>query len=157
MISVIFPTFGMLGVMIFVIDVLNSSNPTKIISISTINPATYSSRPWPCGCSLSTGFDAKRNPISAMIAEPASEMLLNASAVIATDAAIKPTVSLPIKSSTLTIMPTAPASVAYFPRRAVSSHDLFFMNNLIPNGSLYSLLNYLLLLNNCENVRLTHD
>ncbi len=94
---------------------VSNSNPTRIINISTIKPEIYSSRPCPKGCSLSTGFAAKRKPINVTTDEPASEMLLNASAMMATEPARIPKTSFPINRRTLRIMPVNPAIDAYLP------------------------------------------
>ena len=54
----------------------------------------------------------------AMMDEPASEMLLNASAMIATEPAKIPKVNFPMNKRTLTKIPVKPASEAYLPRTA---------------------------------------
>ena len=98
------------------IDEVSSSKPTSKISISTMNPETYSNRPCPKGCSLSTGLLARRKPIRVTTAEPASEMLLNASAIMATEPAKSPIVSLPAKSKIFKKIPVKLAMDAYLPR-----------------------------------------
>ena len=98
------------GVMIFSIEDHASSKPMNIISTETISPATYSILPWPKGCSLSGFCPASLKPISVITEEAASEKLFIASAIIATDPAIMPTVSLPATSSMLSIMPVMPES-----------------------------------------------
>ena len=83
-----------------------------MISISTIKPVIYSSLPCPSGCSLSTGLEAKRKPMSVTTDEPASETLLKASAITATDAAKSPAVSFPANKSKFNKIPVIPASAA---------------------------------------------
>ena len=73
-------------------------------------------RPWPKGCSLSTGFWARRMEISEMMLPPASERLLAASAVTATEPVNVPTRNFTTDRSTFTEMPTTEPSVPYCPR-----------------------------------------
>ena len=61
----------------------------------TPSPARYSIRPCPNGCPGSGFLDASLKPISDMIDEPASERLLNASAIIDIDALSTPARYLP--------------------------------------------------------------
>ena len=61
--------------------------------------------------------------------EPASEILLKASAMIATEPAIIPSVSLPIKSRILRSIPVTPARFAYFPRTFEFAVSLFLPMN----------------------------
>ena len=88
-----------------------SSNPIKIINIETIKPAIYSILPCPKGCSASGFFPAILKPIMEIIEEPASERLLKASAVIATDFAINPAKSFPQKRKIFNTIPTAPHKI----------------------------------------------
>ena len=73
--------FNSSGSRIFMIAFLKKVNPTSITRKDTISAAMYSSLPCPKGCSLSAGFSAIFTPIIPMIEEPASDKLLNASAV----------------------------------------------------------------------------
>jgi hypothetical protein len=73
--------FNSSGSRIFTIAFLKKVNPTSITRKDTISAAMYSSLPCPKGCSLSAGFSAIFTPIIPMIEEPASDKLLNASAV----------------------------------------------------------------------------
>ena len=98
------------GVIIFSIDDHASSNPMNIISTETISPATYSILPWPNGCSLSGFCPASLKPASVITEEAASEKLFIASAIIATEPAIIPTVSLPATSRMFSTIPVIPES-----------------------------------------------
>lgn len=69
--------------MIFIIESLISSYAIRRIAAATISPDTYSIRPWPNGCSESGFAPASLNPISVTAEDPASDRLLNASAVTA--------------------------------------------------------------------------
>ena len=93
------------------IEPVSSSNPTRSTRNDTIIEATYSIRACPKGCARSAGLAEMRKDTSEIICEPASERLLKASAVIEIAPASVPTVSLPAKSSRLTMTPTTLAMV----------------------------------------------
>ena len=78
------------GCIIFSIELLPSSMPISIIIVDSARPARYSTLPCPKGCSASGFFAAIAKPSSVIIDEPASERLLNASAVIATEPDMRP-------------------------------------------------------------------
>ena len=109
------------GAIIFSAEDLPSSSAINIISIETISPVTYSILPCPKGCSLSGFLPAILNPISVITDDAASERLLSASPIIATEAVNMPAVSLPATSSILSIMPVSPESLPHAPRTAGSS------------------------------------
>jgi len=92
--------------MIFWKLLLPSSNPTIKTKTATANPAIYSYRLWPYGCSLSAFFAAILNPIKAMIDPPASSKLFNPSATIDKLPDNKPTVTFPITKNELNIIHT---------------------------------------------------
>ena len=71
------------GWIILPIESRMSSNAISTMSIATISPDRYSILPCPNGCPGSGFCPAMRNPVSVISEEPASERLLNASAVIA--------------------------------------------------------------------------
>ena len=73
------------GRRILLAELVKSSNPINIITIDTIKPDIYSPLPCPNGCSLSAFLPVNLNPARVIIEEPASDKLLNASAVIATE------------------------------------------------------------------------
>ena len=106
--------------MMLVTEDFKSSAPTRITSISTISPATYSMRPCPSGCSLSPAFAAILKPTSATSDETASEALLKASETTATEAARMPAVNLAANRSTLIKMPVPVAKEAHFSRSIFS-------------------------------------
>ena len=142
--SVILPKVGSVGLIIFSTEPVRSSKPTTIISISTMKPVTYSSLPCPSGCSLSFGFDAIRKPISAIIDEPASEILLNASAIMETEPEIKPSVSFPAKSKTLHSIPTIPARAEYAPlTRGFAVSVPFFMKIFVKRSVIEAYFSFL--------------
>ena len=60
----------------------------------------------------------------AMMEDPASEMLLNASAMIATELAKIPITNFPANSRTLSKIPVKPAREAYLPRILTSEGSL---------------------------------
>ena len=99
--------------MIFIIESLISSYAIRRIAAATINPDTYSIRPWPNGCSESGFAPASLNPISVTAEDPASDRLLNASAVTAIEWLIVPAKNLPQKSRIFKKIPTIPQRIPY--------------------------------------------
>ena len=87
--------------------------PTAMMITAITSPATYSSLPWPKGCSSSAGLAAIRKPIRATTEEPASERLFTASASTAMLPEISPTVIFAANSATLQATPTIPPSSPY--------------------------------------------
>ena len=87
---------------------LASSAPITRIRPATTRPEIYSIRPWPKGCSGSGFCPPRRKPSSVMTEEPASDRLLNASAVMAMEPESAPAKNLPAKSRTFKKIPTAP-------------------------------------------------
>ena len=106
------------GANIFSTEVFARSKPMKMMTMATINPATYSACPWPKGCSLSALRPAILKPSSVMTDEPASERLLKASAVMAMEFERMPAMYLAANKSTFKAMPTAPQSIPYIRRTA---------------------------------------
>ena len=70
-----------------------------------IRPVRYSIRPWPKGWSLSGFLEASKKPSKVMTEEPASDKLLKASAIIATEPEIKPAKYLAANKRMLSIIP----------------------------------------------------
>lgn len=96
------------GWRIFSIELLPSSRPTSRMTSETSSPVRYSSRPWPKGWPSSAFWPASLKPTSVTTDEPASDKLLNASAVMEIEAESTPAQSLPAESSRLSRMPTTP-------------------------------------------------
>ena len=94
------------GCMIFSRELRTNSAPIRMIIMETRKPATYSIRPWPKGCSLSGFLPANWNPTKVIREEPASDRLLKASAMIATEPDSIPARNLPANNSTLRQIPT---------------------------------------------------
>ena len=88
-----------------------SSTPSSSTMKATASEAMYSMRAWPKGWSASAGLPASLKPMSVMMEDPASERLLTASAVMATDPETDPARNFPAKSSALSAMPTMPDSL----------------------------------------------
>lgn len=76
--------------------------------METASPERYSARPWPKGWSGSGILAAMRKPSSVTTEEPASDRLLNASAVMAMEPERVPAKNFPAKSSRFRPIPTAP-------------------------------------------------
>ena len=104
------------GFRIFSTLLLRSSTPIKMMSMATTRPETYSSRPWPKGWSLSGFCPASLNPSMDTTEEPASERLLKASAVTATEPLRTPARAFPANSRMLRQTPTVPQRRPYFCR-----------------------------------------
>ena len=98
------------GWRIFSTEDLASSTPISRISPATIRPETYSSRPWPKGCWGSGFFPARRKPSRVTTEDPASDRLLKASAVMATEPLRVPAKNFPANSRMFSPMPTKPHS-----------------------------------------------
>ncbi len=92
-------------------DSLASSTPISKISMDTARPERYSARPWPKGWPGSGALAAMRKPSSVTTEEPASERLLKASAVMATEPERVPAKNLPKNSSRFSPIPTAPQRI----------------------------------------------
>ena len=101
----------LLGAKIFSTELLKSSKPIRIIRNETASDATYSILACPKGCSLSAGFEESLKLIIEMICAAASERLLRASAITATEPAIIPARSLMAKRKRFITTPTIPAMV----------------------------------------------
>lgn len=86
------------GFMILPKESLNSSKPMMSMIAATASVATYSILACPYGCSSSALCAAILKPAIVMIDEPASDRLLNASAVIEIAPLNIPAKSLPAKS-----------------------------------------------------------
>lgn len=99
------------GAMIFCTDSLARLSPTAMMTTETATPLIYSIRPCPKGCSGSGFLPASRKPASVMMEEAASEILLKASAVMATECESTPAKYLPANSNRLSAMPTPPQRV----------------------------------------------
>ena len=96
------------GCRILVREDWSSSQPISNISTATPRPERYSIRPWPKGWWASGFCPARWKPSRVMAEEPASERLLKASAVMATEPARVPASSFPANSRMFRKMPTAP-------------------------------------------------
>ena len=81
------------------------------IATETRKPEIYSILPCPKGCSESGLCPEIRNPIKVIIEDPASDRLLNASAVMAIDPLKKPAIHFPRKRRIFKPIPTAPQRV----------------------------------------------
>ncbi len=104
-------SMGAEGEKIFSAALFNNSNPIRKISMETTKPEMYSILPCPKGWSGS-GFDrARRNPINTMTEEPASDRLLNASAMMATDPLRIPANNLMPNNTMFKTMPIMPQSM----------------------------------------------
>ena len=90
-----------------------SSNPMTRIATDTRRPEIYSILPCPNGCSGSGSCPESRKPINVMIDDPASERLLNASAIIAIEPLIVPASHFPKNSKIFSPIPTAPLNTPY--------------------------------------------
>ena len=89
---------------------LISSTPVIRIKKASVSAETYSTRPWPKGCSLSAGLPDILKPIRLMMDETASKRLLTPSATTAILCAAEPNISLKRDSKAFSAMPTAPLS-----------------------------------------------
>ena len=94
------------GDLILCIESFKKVNPTSRTRKDTTNAEIYSIRPWPKGCSSSAGLLAILTPTKLMSEEPASDRLLNASAITDTLCTVNPTINFTIKSRMLQKMPT---------------------------------------------------
>ena len=83
----------------------------RMMTMETPNPETYSMRPCPKGWSASAFIPENLNPTREIKDDPASDRLLNASAVIAMDPLITPARYFPANRNTLSAMPTIPQSM----------------------------------------------
>lgn len=101
------------GFMILPKESLNSSKPMMSMIAATASVATYSILACPYGCSSSALCAAILKPAIVMIDEPASDRLLNASAVIEIAPLSIPAKSLPAKSMRFKNIPTIPHSMPY--------------------------------------------
>ena len=123
------------GLNILITEDLPSSTPIKRIMNDTIKADIYSSLPWPKGCSLSTGLLASLAPAIVTTFEPASDKLLNASAVIDTEPDTVPIMNLTMHRKALQIIPHQPLIVPTFsrPREVETSYLLFiiFIRNFV--------------------------
>ena len=118
------------GFMILLKESLNSSKPIMRITASV---ATYSILACPYGCSSSALCAAILKPAIVMIDEPASDRLLNASAVIEIAPLNIPAKSLPAKSMRFKNIPTIPHSMPYLFRfsMSVSVSGIYFTSIFI--------------------------
>ena len=78
----------------------------RIITAATASPDMYSILPCPNGCSLSGFMPANLNPIRVISDDPASDKLLNASAIIAIEPHRKPVRYFPAKRQRFKPIPT---------------------------------------------------
>ena len=99
------------GCFIFPTASLKKVNPTCNTKNATTKAAIYSILPCPNGCSLSAGLLAILTPIKLMIDEPASDKLLNASAITEILCIIIPIVIFIKNNKTLQKMPTILARI----------------------------------------------
>ena len=90
---------------------VRSSIPTRRIRKDTTIDAIYSNLACPNGCSRSAGLEDSLKLRSDITEAPASEKLLSASAVMATEEESMPMISFAVESSMFVIIPTILASV----------------------------------------------
>lgn len=121
------------GFMILPKESLNSSKPMMSMIAATASVATYSILACPYGCSSSALCAAILKPAIVMIDEPASDRLLNASAVIEIAPLNIPAKSLPAKSMRFKNIPTIPHSIPYLFRfsMSVSVFGIYFTSIFI--------------------------
>ena len=121
------------GFMILPKESLNSSKPMMSMIAATASVATYSILACPYGCSSSALCAAILKPAIVMIDEPASDRLLNASAVIEIAPLSIPAKSLPAKSMRFKNIPTIPHSMPYLFRfsMSVSVFGIYFTSIFI--------------------------
>ena len=96
------------GCRIRLTESLARSAPTRMIDMLTKSPVIYSIRPCPKGWSLSGLLPDSLNPISVITLDAASERLLKPSAMMDTEDASIPAVTLPANNRILRKIPTAP-------------------------------------------------
>ena len=82
-----------------------SSNPINKIKNDMIKPDIYSNLPWPKGCSISGFLQESLKPKIETKEAAASEILLNASAIIATELARIPKINFKPNSTTFKKIP----------------------------------------------------
>lgn len=99
------------GDIILSMDSKPSCTPTTTMMSDTATPERYSIRPWPKGWPGSGFFAAMRKPSSVMTEEPASDRLLNASAVIAMEPDSRPARYFPRNSRMFRPMPVSEHSM----------------------------------------------
>ena len=99
------------GVMMPLTPLLSSSSPMTRISAPTPSAPRYSMRPCPKGCSRSSGFWAMRTLMSDIMLPAASDRLLTASAVTASEPVSVPIMTFVSESRMFVPMPTADANV----------------------------------------------
>ena len=109
------------GDMILPNDDFKSSKPTSKITIETHIALKYSILPCPNGWSLSAGLPESLKPKWVITDEPASERLLNASAIIPIEDVNIPAKSFITKRHTFKNMPTNPPNIPYFLRTFLSA------------------------------------
>ena len=102
--------FNSSGFCILRMESLKNVNPTCSTRKDTTSAAIYSILPWPKGCSSSAGLLAILTPTSPTMEEPASDRLLNASAMTETLCRKNPTAPLTTNKRTLQKMPTTLAN-----------------------------------------------
>ena len=119
------------GFMILPKESLNSSKPMMSMIAATASVATYSILACPYGCSSSALCAAIL--ASVIKEEPASDRLLNASAVIEIAPLNIPAKSLPAKSMRFKNIPTIPHSMPYLFRfsMSVSVFGIYFTSIFI--------------------------
>ena len=96
------------GCRIFSTEDFASSTPISRMRSDTARPDRYSIRPCPNGWSESGFWPASWKPSSVTKDEPASERLLNASAVMAMEPESIPAKNFPAKRKIFSAIPTAP-------------------------------------------------
>ena len=94
------------GLRIFSNELFKNVKPTSMTRNETISAAMYSILPWPNGCSLSAGLFAIFTPTKLITDDAASERLLNASAMIASECMPTPISSFAVNSRILQQIPT---------------------------------------------------
>lgn len=101
------------GCNIFEMELFNNSTPISKIASEIRSPAMYSNLPCPNGCSKSGFFPENKKPIKEIKEEKASDKLLKASAVIATELLSTPAIYLNKNSRIFRQIPTIQHNVPY--------------------------------------------
>ena len=112
-------------------ELVKSSKPTRRIRNDTIIDAMYSILAWPNGWSRSAGFSAILKLTSVTIEDAASEKLLRASAITATERVIMPRVIFTPARRRFTTIPTIEEKVPYRARTLGSLGLLYPFTNIL--------------------------
>ena len=128
------PTSTGSGLTIFSTELISSSTPMTIMSAATARPEMYSILPWPKGWSGSGFLPERRKPSSDIADAPASERLLNASAVMAIEPESAPAAYFPANSSAFRHMPSTLHSVPYALRTVWLVYSVGFLMKIFASS-----------------------